>query len=117
MSYDMVSVYTLMIGDETGPATVGVHASAEEAWQALDREVRSRAGLRARPRRVPDADSATRLANAWRAADPERRFWQLRPHRLPIMIPEIGRPDWSRAPDPRPGVERSQPAGVGSGAG
>jgi hypothetical protein len=110
MSYDMVSVYTLMIGDETGPATVGVHASAEEAWRALDREVRVRAGLRARPRRVPDAESATRLANAWKSGDPEHRFWQLRPHRLPIMIPEIGRPEWSRAADPRP-------VGVRSGGG
>jgi hypothetical protein len=92
MPRDMVSVYTLLLGDETGPATVSVHASAEEAWRALDREVRARCGLRPRPRRVTDPDSATRLADAWRAGDIECRFWQILPHQVPVMVPELGRP-------------------------
>ncbi|MBV9312252.1 MAG: hypothetical protein JO100_00660 [Pseudonocardia sp.] len=92
MSYDMVSVYTLLMGDEYGPATVSVHGSADEAWQALDREVRTRCGLRRRPRRVVDPEAATRLADAWRAGDAELRFWQICPHQVPIMVPAIGRP-------------------------
>ena len=92
LSYDVVSVYTLLLGDEDGPATVSVHATAEEAWRALDREVRARCGLRPRPRRVIEPDAATRLANAWRAGDAETRFWQICPHRLPLMVPAIGRP-------------------------
>ncbi|MDT7568750.1 MAG: hypothetical protein QOG76_7374 [Pseudonocardiales bacterium] len=92
LSYDVMSVYTLMLGDENGPATVSVHSSAEEAWRALDREVRARCGLRPRPRRVIDPDAATRLADAWRSGELESRFWQICPHRLPLMVPEIGRP-------------------------
>jgi hypothetical protein len=92
MSYDVVSVYSLLIGDEHGPATVSVHASADEAWRALDREVRARCGLRPRPRRVIDPDAATRLADAWRSGDLESRFWQIHPHQLTLMVPEIGRP-------------------------
>ncbi|MGQ0479680.1 MAG: hypothetical protein ACT4O0_01410 [Pseudonocardia sp.] len=92
MSYDAVGVYTLLMGDENGPATVSVHTSAEDAWRALDREVRARCGLRPRPRRVADAESATRLADAWRSGDVERRFWQILPHQLPIMVPAIARP-------------------------
>ncbi|HEY1969681.1 MAG TPA: hypothetical protein VGH89_17135 [Pseudonocardia sp.] len=92
VSYDVVSVYTLLIGDEGGPATVSVHTSAEEAWRALDREVRARCGLRPRPRRLVDPDAATRLANAWRSGDVEARFWQIHPHQLSLMVPQIGRP-------------------------
>jgi len=92
LSYDVMSVYTLMLGDEYGPATVSVHSAADEAWRALDREVRARCGLRPRPRRVIDEGAATRLADAWRSGDPEARFWQICPHRLPLMVPEIGRP-------------------------
>jgi hypothetical protein len=92
MSYDVVSVYTLLIGDERGPSTVSVHSTAEDAWRALDREVRARCGLRPRPRRVIDPDSATRLADAWRSGDFESRFWQIHPHQLSLMVPQIGRP-------------------------
>jgi NADH:ubiquinone oxidoreductase subunit H len=92
MSYDVVSAYTLVMGDEHGPATVSLHATAEDAWCALDREVRARCGLRRRPRRVADSGAAARLADAWRAADAEARFWQIRPHQLPVTIPVIGRP-------------------------
>ncbi|MHA6797204.1 hypothetical protein ACVGVM_27370 [Pseudonocardia bannensis] len=91
MSYDVISAYTLVVGDDDGPATVSVHATADEAWRALDREVRARCGLRPRPRRVADADAATRLADAWRAADPEVRFWNVTAHRLPILLPTIAR--------------------------
>ncbi|WP_028933254.1 hypothetical protein [Pseudonocardia spinosispora] len=92
MSYDVVSVYTLMLGDEEGPATVSVHATAEEAWRALDSEVRARCGLRPRPRRVIDPEAATRLADAWRAGDVETRFWQIHPHQISLIVPQIGRP-------------------------
>lgn len=92
MSYDVVSVYTLLIGDGDGPTTVSVHPTAEEAWRALDREVRARCGLRPRPRRVIDPDAATRLADAWRAGDFDTRFWQIHPHQLSLMVPMIGRP-------------------------
>jgi len=88
-----------MLGDEDGPATVSVHATAEEAWRALDREVRARCGCGRAPA-GDDPDSATRLADAWRSGDPEARFWQICPHRLPLMVPEIGRP-WSP-----PGTDR-----------
>ena len=40
MARDVVSAYTLILGDEYGPAEVGVYSTAEEAWKALDREVR-----------------------------------------------------------------------------
>jgi hypothetical protein len=78
VSYDVVSVYTLMLGDEEGPATVSVHATAEEAWRALDSEVRARCGLRPRPRRVIDPEAATRLADAWRAGDVSGRSIPIR---------------------------------------
>jgi hypothetical protein len=92
VSNDVVSVYTLVMGDEYGPATVSVHSSAEMAWRALDREVRARCGLRPRPRRVVNPDAATRLADAWRSGDAEARFWQIRPHQLPLLIPSASRP-------------------------
>ncbi|WP_214367937.1 hypothetical protein [Pseudonocardia sp. H11422] len=91
MSYDAISAYTLVVGDEDEPATVSVHATADDAWRALDREVRARCGMRARPRRVVDADAAARLADAWRAAEPEFRFWNVTAHRLPILLPTIAR--------------------------
>jgi hypothetical protein len=92
MAKDMVSAYTLLMGDEDGPATASVHATADEAWRALDREVRARCGMRPRPRRVVDPEAATRLADAWRAGYPQMRFWQILSHQLPIPVPEIGRP-------------------------
>jgi hypothetical protein len=92
MAYDVVSVYTLLIGDGDGPTTVSVHPTADDAWRALDREVRARCGLRPRPRRMIDPDAATRLADAWRAGDFEARFWQIHPHQLSLMVPQIGRP-------------------------
>jgi hypothetical protein len=89
MSYDVVSAYTLVIGGEDGPPNVSVHATAEEAWRALDLEVRRRCRMRARPRRRVDAEAVARFADAWRSADRERRFWQIRPHQLPVMVPVV----------------------------
>ncbi|MGE3285619.1 MAG: hypothetical protein AB7J32_05880 [Pseudonocardia sp.] len=89
MSYDVVSAYTLVVGDDDGPPSVSVHATADEAWRALDYEVRRRCRMRARPRRRVDAEATTRLADAWRSADRENRFWQIRPHQLPIMVPAV----------------------------
>lgn len=89
MSLDAVSAYTLVIGDEDGPADVQVHSSADSAWQALDAEIRERCGMRPRPRRVTDPDAAARLADAWRAVEPDTRFWQVQAHRLPILLPAI----------------------------
>ena len=91
MSYEVVSAYTLLVGDADGPPTVSVHTTADDAWRALDREVRQRCGMRPRPRRRMDADAATRLANAWRAAEPEERYWNLTVHRLPVPVPVIAR--------------------------
>jgi hypothetical protein len=91
VSYDVVSAYTLVVGDETGPPVVSVHGSAHAAWRELDREVRSRSRMRPRPRRAVDEESATRLANAWRTADPDSRFWNVTAHRLPILLPVIAR--------------------------
>ena len=91
MARDVVSAYTLIVGDEDGPAAVGVYSSAEEAWTALDREVRGRCGLRPRPRRVVDPEAIGRLADAWRAGNAEERFWQILSHQLAVPIPEIGR--------------------------
>lgn len=91
MAYEVVSAYTLLVGDAAGPPTVSVHTTAEDAWRALDREVRERCGMRPRPRRRMDPDAATRLANAWRRADPERRYWNVTVHRLPLPMPEIAR--------------------------
>ncbi len=88
---DVVSAYTLIFGDEFGPMTVGVYSSAEEAWKALDREVRGRCKLRVRPRRTVDPETTGRLADAWRAGNPEERFWQILSHQLAVPIPEIGR--------------------------
>ncbi len=88
---DVVSAYTLIFGDEFRPMTVGVYSSAEEAWKALDREVRGRCKLRVRPRRAVDPETTGRLADAWRAGNPEERFWQILSHQLAVPIPEIGR--------------------------
>ncbi len=91
MPYDVVSAYTLVVGDEDGPVTVSVHATAAEAWGALDRAVRTRRGLQPRPRRIADPDAAARLADAWRATDPELRFWNVTVHRLPVLLPAATR--------------------------
>jgi hypothetical protein len=88
---DVVCAYTLILGDEYGPPTVGVFATAEEAWKALDREVRERCNLRIRPRRAVDPEATGRLADAWRAGNAEGRFWQILSHQLAVRIPEIGR--------------------------
>ncbi len=89
MPYEVVSAYTLLVGDRDRAPTVSVHSTADDAWRALDAEIRDRCGMRPRPRRRMDADAATRLANAWRAGDPEDRYWNLTVHRLPVPVPEI----------------------------
>lgn len=91
MSYEVVSAYTVLVGDADAPPTVSVHSTADEAWRELDSEVRRRCGMRPRPRRQMDAEAATRLANAWRAGDPGCRYWNLTVHRLPIPLPAIAR--------------------------
>lgn len=98
MSYEVVCAYTLLVGDADGPPTVSVHTTADDAWRALDREVRERCGMRRRPRRRCDADASARLANAWRAGDLECRYWNVTVHRLPVPMPEIAT---------RPGPARS----------
>ena len=50
-----------------------------------------RCKLRLRPRRTVDPEATTRLADAWRAGNPEERFWQILSHQLAVRIPEIGR--------------------------
>jgi hypothetical protein len=91
VSFEVVSAYTLLVGDADEPPTVSVHTTADDAWRALDREVRRRCRMRPRPRRRADAEATTRLANAWRAGDPEYRYWNLTVHRLPIPLPVIAR--------------------------
>jgi hypothetical protein len=91
MSFEVVSVYTLLVGDAAGAPTVSVHTTADDAWRALDAEVRRRCRMRPRPRRRMDAEAATRLADAWRAGEPESRFWNVAVHRLPVPLPEIAR--------------------------
>ena len=58
MARDVVSAYTLILGDEYGPTEVGVYSTAEEAWKALDREVRGKmqAAAAAAPDRRPRSD-------------------------------------------------------------
>ena len=51
------------------------------------------------------------LANAWKAGDPENRFWNVTVHRLPVPLPVIARPatagqQQSRAPTVGGGLER-----------
>jgi hypothetical protein len=91
VSFEVVSVYTLLVGDAAGPPTVSVHTTADDAWRALDAEVRRRCHMRPRPRRRMDSEAATRLADAWRAGEPESRFWNVAVHRLPIPLPVIAR--------------------------
>jgi hypothetical protein len=88
---DVVSAYTLIVGDEHGQATVRVYGTAEEAWRALDRAVRGQPTLRMRSRRAVDPETTTKLADEWRAGNPEERFWQILSHQLAVRIPEIGR--------------------------
>jgi len=88
MPYEVVSAYTLLVGDEGGPM-LSVHTTASDAWHALDREIRERCRMRPRPRRRVDEDSATRLADAWRDAEPDVRYWNLTVHRLPVPVPVI----------------------------
>jgi hypothetical protein len=96
VSYEVVTAYTLLIGDADGPV-VSVHQTAEDAWRTLDREVRARCWMRPRPRRRTDPEAVTRLANAWRAGDPETRYWNVTAHRLPIPLPEIARVPYNKA--------------------
>ena len=58
MSFEVVSAYTLLVGDADGPATVSVHSTADDAW---------------------------------RAGEPESRYWNVTVHRLPIPLPVIAR--------------------------
>jgi hypothetical protein len=96
VSYEVVSAYTLLIGDADGPV-VTVHQTADDAWRVLDREVRARSWMRPRPRRRTDPDAVSRLANAWRDVDPETRYWNVTVHRLPIPVPEIARVRYPQA--------------------
>ncbi|WP_224387572.1 hypothetical protein [Pseudonocardia sp. ICBG1293] len=111
MPYEVVSAYTLVLGEHPGDSVdpdavdagpggpdavparpeVSVHTTAEDAWRALDAGVRERCGMRPRPRRRIDPDAVVRLADAWRAGDPGTRYWQVTAHRLPIMVPELAR--------------------------
>lgn len=91
MAYEVVSAYTLLVGEADGPSVVSVHTTAEDAWAALVRSVRGRSRTWVLPRRRWDEESATRVANAWRAGDPQRRYWNVTAHRLPIPMPEIAR--------------------------
>lgn len=91
MPQEVVSAYTLVVGEYPDDPRVSVHSTADEAWRALDREIRSRCRMRLRPRRVAGPDGTSRLADAWRASDPDCRYWQLTAHRLPLLIPELGR--------------------------
>jgi hypothetical protein len=89
VSLDAVSAYTLVVGDEAGPAEVQVFTSADDAWHELDAAIRDRCGMRPRPNRVITPEAAARLADAWRAAEPDARYWQVQAHRLPILLPAI----------------------------
>lgn len=100
VSYEMVSAYTLLVGQTDSEPSVSVHTTAEDAWRTLDREVRERCGMRQRPRRQADADAITRLANAWKAGDPDGRYWNVTTHRLPVMLPVIARATPTPPPHP-----------------
>jgi len=102
VSYEMVSAYTLLVGQSDDEPSVSVHTTADDAWRALDREIRERCGMRLRPRRHADADAIARLANAWRAGDPDGRYWNVTTHRLPIPLPVIARSAAELVPAARP---------------
>jgi len=36
-----------------------------------------------------DAEATARLADTWRTTERENRFWQIRPHQLPVMVPDV----------------------------
>lgn len=91
MSYEMVSAYTLLVGQADGEPSVSVHSTADDAWRMLESDIRERCGMRPRPKRHADADATARLANAWRAGDPEGRYWNVTAHRLPVPLPVIAR--------------------------
>lgn len=106
MAYDAVSAYTVLFGDGDGPARVSVHGSAEDAWRTLEdlvrgsqRPGRGRPGRRSGRRSVRggstgdvgtvDEADVRAVAEAWRHADPSRRYWQVAPHRLQVTVPAI----------------------------
>lgn len=91
MTYDAVSAYTVLFGDGDGPATVTVHGTAEDAWSALDRLVHRRRVPRWGRAVSVDETRVRAAAERWRRDDPERRFWQLAPHRLQVTVPVIAR--------------------------
>ena len=102
MSYEMVSAYTLLIGDADGPAAVSVHQSAAQVWTALGDAVYARSVVRPLHADTElDADSAAALADAWRAEDPATRYWSVTAHRLPVHMPVIARPAVVRVPAQR----------------
>lgn len=104
MTYDAVSAYTVLFGDGDGPVTVTVHGSAREAWHALEllveprpRRRPGRHGRSGRPGRFRRGDGGPadearirEAAERWRLEHPDRRFWQVAPHRLQVTVPAIG---------------------------
>ncbi|HEY2764843.1 MAG TPA: hypothetical protein VGJ13_12660 [Pseudonocardiaceae bacterium] len=82
MPYEAVSAYTVLVGETDGTTTVTVHGSADQAWRALAEAVRGRS-----TRWMPRNDDAAALADRWRQADPQRRFWQVSSHQLQVMVP------------------------------
>ncbi|WP_219419565.1 hypothetical protein [Pseudonocardia nigra] len=90
MSY--VSAYTLMIGDAGEAPVISVHGRAEDAWRALDRELRARTRTPRLWWRPVDPDEVGRRADAWRDGDREHRFWQIRAHQLSVTVPVTVRP-------------------------
>jgi hypothetical protein len=89
--YDVVSVYTLVIGDGSGSAVISVHGTADEAWRALHRAVRARSRVSWPTWRPVRPETVRRLATAWRDGDRDQRFWQIRAHQVRVTVPVGGR--------------------------
>ena len=54
MSFDVVSAYTLLVGDGDGPPSVSVHSTADEAWRTLEINLHRRVAQQADAQRYGD---------------------------------------------------------------
>ena len=77
MARDVVSAYTLILGDEYGPAerrrVLHRGGGMEGPGPRGPGEMQAAAAAAA----DVDPEATGRLADAWRAGNPEQRFWQI----------------------------------------
>ncbi len=91
MARDVVSAYTLILGDEYGPTRSACTPPRRRHGRPWTGRSGGDASCGCGRGATVDPEATGRLADAWRAGNPEERFWQILSHQLAVRIPEIGR--------------------------